>query len=93
MFWAVRPGGRGVEWLYIGGFLFMKVFCISCRYYFRSVYFPGKEGCLAFDNLEDTYRSAKSRGKEVPSVINKDNNCVWYELKVEEDRARWWKIW
>ena len=76
---------------YTGG-VGVKVFCTNCKYYFVSDYFPNKIKCIAFDNLEDTYRAPKSKTIHPPSFINQYNNCPWFEAK-EEEKMKWWRLW
>jgi len=57
-----------------------KVYCGKCknygRYFYDDVYF--EYVCAADENVKDTYRG---REREKAEIINKKNNCKWYNEK------------
>ena len=69
-----------------------KVFCENCQFYKRGNTIPVsygvpihiKEACLAPQNLRDDHDSENSKQKSIPSIINRFNNCPWFQEKTEE---------
>ena len=67
----------------------MKIFCSRCKFYVPGYTIPYsfgppdeiKEKCMSPNNFYDSYVSENIRPKSKPSIINKYNNCRWYEPK------------
>ena len=67
----------------------MKVYCSRCKFYVPGYTIPysfgppdeQKEKCMSPDNFYDMYVSEKARPKSTPQIINRFNNCKWYEPK------------
>ena len=67
----------------------MKVYCSRCQFYVPGYTIPYsfgppdeiKEKCMCPENFYDAYVSEKIRPKSKPSIINRFNNCKWYEPK------------
>ena len=66
-----------------------KVYCKHCKHYSKDKVSSNKlvDRCWAEENVtiekeEDWYECTRNRKfKRSPSVINKNNNCKWYEYE------------
>jgi hypothetical protein len=72
-----------------------KLYCSNCKYFDDGDQLPfylnqphydnKKELCLAPQNFKDSHRIEKENPISGPWVINRFNDCVWYEeLEVAE---------
>ena len=74
-----------------------KIYCIDCPFYFQ---LPQGDTCAAYDNMVDTYKAPKSNPIESPGIINRNNDCQWFETKesflkrtmeVTKKEKTWWQ--
>ena len=67
----------------------MKVFCINCQHYKKSLVNPNckiapdnyYQRCNAPENNIDDHASEDIGKESIPSIINRFNDCPWYDEK------------
>jgi len=65
----------------------MKVYCINCRHFIAGECIPFSYGppdtirqlCMAPQNFKDNHVEPDALPISSPKVINRFNDCVWYE--------------
>ena len=65
----------------------MPVYCKDCIFYISGEKIPVAYGppahileqCLAEENLADTHKDKDLRQRSVPKIINRFNNCTWFQ--------------
>lgn len=60
-----------------------KVFCQECKFFHGYNQFVREFQCDYPDNIteDDDWLSSRTKGKVIPDIINKDNDCKWFEAK------------
>ena len=57
----------------------MKAFCSKCVHYKNFGYMKGE--CQCPNNYVDTWFGEKTKINETVKILNKNNDCAWYEEK------------
>lgn len=57
----------------------IKIYCRKCLYYKNLGYMNG--GCQNKNNYKDTWFGEKTVIRETVKILNKNNDCSWYEEK------------
>ena len=56
-----------------------KVYCNKCMHYKNLGYMKGE--CISSNNYVDTWFGEKTKINETVKILNKNNDCTWYEEK------------
>jgi len=74
-----------------------KKYCIDCKYFKSGELIPFSYGppqydrerelCMSPNNFKDTHKKTSEIPISTPHIINRFNNCIWYEKYKEDDSS------